>query len=286
MLVMDRTQYTVTISCPDQSGIISAVTGCIASAGGNIVNLAQHTAVDIEHFFCRITFVGKETYTREKFTDAFNAAAGKFGMEWHLYSSDKKPRVAVLVSKTNHCLYEMLLKHQDGELSCEIPVIISNHSDLCAVATQFHIPFFQVDPGKGKAAYEADLQELLEQYGTELVVLARYMQVLSPEFTEKWENRIINIHHGFLPAFKGAKPYHQAWNKGVKMIGATGHFANEDLDQGPIIYQDVIRVEDTCSVSEFIRRGKDVERRVLVEAVKRYLNHNIFLFGGRTFIIE
>jgi formyltetrahydrofolate deformylase len=194
--------------------------------------------------------------------------------------------MAVLVSKTSHCLYEVLLKHQDGQLNCDIPLVISNHPDLSHIATDFHIPFFKVDPAKGKAAYEADMQKLLEEYDIDVICLARYMQILSPEFTRAWEHRIINIHHGFLPAFKGAKPYHQAWQKGVKIIGATAHFANEDLDQGPIIYQDIVRVNDTKSIEEFVLVGKDVERKVLVEGLKRYFNHNIFLAGNRTFILE
>ena len=207
-------------------------------------------------------------------------------MKWHIFNRGIKKRVAILVSKTSHCLYELLLKHADGELDCEIPVIISNHSELAHIATSFHIPFFQVDTDKGKEEYEKDLEEILRQYNIELVILARYMQVLSPDFCSRWNNRVINIHHGFLPAFKGAKPYHQAWQKGVKIIGATGHFATADLDQGPIIFQDVIRVADTCSVEEFTRMGKDVERRVLYESVRRYLSHSIFFYNGRTFIIE
>lgn len=207
-------------------------------------------------------------------------------MNWHVFDMAIKKRVAILVSKTSHCLYELLLKYADGELDCEIPVIISNHAELAHVATSFHIPFFQVDTAKGKAEYEADLERILQQYNIELVVLARYMQVMSGDFCKRWHNKCINIHHGFLPAFRGAKPYHQAWRKGVKIIGATGHFATEDLDQGPIIYQDVIRVTDTRSIEEFIKMGKDVERRVIYEAVRRYLAHAIFFFEGRTFVIE
>ncbi|HHU36777.1 MAG TPA: formyltetrahydrofolate deformylase, partial [Treponema sp.] len=225
-------------------------------------------------------------FTEERFTVLFSSIAKKFTMDWHLFDNNKKDRIALLVSKTSHCLYELLLKHADGELDCEIPVIISNHPDLAHIATSFHIPFYKVDPAKGKDAYEADIQNILEEYRIDLVVLARYMQVLGAKFCQKWESRIINIHHGFLPAFKGARPYHQAWQKGVKIIGATGHFATEDLDQGPIIYQDIIRVADTCSVNEFIRMGKDVERRVIVEAVRRYIQHSIFLHKGRTFVIE
>jgi formyltetrahydrofolate deformylase len=283
---MAHQTYTLTVSCSDQSGLIAAITGCIAETGGNILNLAQHTAIDLSMFFCRISFAGTDTFTEDRFNAAFSKIAGKFSMDWHLFNDGKKKRVAILVSKTSHCLYEILLKHADGELDCEIPVIISNHPDLAHIATSFHIPFYQVDCAKGKAEYEKDLDEILAQYNIDLVVLARYMQVMSADFCTRWDTKVINIHHGFLPAFKGAKPYHQAWQKGVKIIGATGHFATADLDQGPIIFQDVIRVADTRSVDEFIRMGKDVERRVLVEAVRRYLAHSIFLYQGRTFVIE
>jgi len=283
---MSYSTYTLTVSCTDQSGLIATITGCIAETGGNILNLAQHTAIDISMFFCRISFTGTDTFTEEKFNSAFAKVSGKFKMDWHFFNNDRKKKVAVLVSKTSHCLYEILLKHADGELDCDIPVIISNHPELAHIASSFHIPFFQVDTAKGKEAYEKDLEAILKQYQIELIVLARYMQVISGDFCRRWDNRIINIHHGFLPAFKGAKPYHQAWQKGVKIIGATGHFATEDLDQGPIIFQDVIRVADTRSVDEFIRMGKDVERRVLVEAVRRHLSHSIFLYNGRTFVIE
>ncbi len=283
---MSSQTYTLTVSCADHNGLIAAVTGCIAETGGNILNLAQHTATDIGMFFCRVLFTGNETFTEESFSKAFNAIAGSYEMTWQLFNNNRKKRIAILVSKTSHCLYELLLKHADGELDCEIPVIISNHPDLAGIATSFHIPYFQVDPAKGKIEYEKDLEDILSRYSIDLVVLARYMQVMSAGFCTRWDGKVINIHHGFLPAFKGAKPYHQAWQKGVKIIGATGHFATEDLDQGPIIFQDVIRVADTRSVDEFIRLGKDVERRVIFEAVRRYLSHSIFMYDGRTFVIE
>jgi formyltetrahydrofolate deformylase len=283
---MPRQTHTLTVSCPDQSGLIATITACIAESGGNILNLAQHTATDIGMFFCRISFSGEDSFTDERFSESFSKIAKRFSMEWGFYNDAKKKRVALLVSKTSHCLYEILLKHADRELDCEIPVIISNHPNLAHIASSFHIPFFQVDVAKGKAEYEQDLEEILAKYDIDLIVLARYMQVMSSEFCAKWDKKIINIHHGFLPAFKGAKPYHQAWQKGVKIIGATGHFATADLDQGPIIFQDVIRVADTRSIDEFISMGKDVERRVLVEAVRRYLSHSIFLYEGRTFVIE
>lgn len=278
--------YILTVTCQDQNGLIAAVTNCIASNRGNILNLAQHTATDLGMFFCRVVFVAQEGFVEEEFRDEFDKLGTGFNLNWNIYDRSEKKRVAVLVSKTSHCLYELLLKHADGELDCEIPVIISNHSELAHIATSFHIPFFQVDPFKGKEEYEKDLESILAHYNIDLVVLARYMQVLSAGFCERWANKVINIHHGFLPAFKGAKPYHQAWQKGVKIIGATGHFATADLDQGPIIFQDVIRVSDTCSVDEFTRMGKDVERRVLFESVRRYLSHSIFFHLGRTFIIE
>ena len=290
---MNLSTYTLTATCPDQSGLISNITGCIARNGGNIINLAQHTSVDLGVFFCRIQFSAlavsdqnEKIFSPAAFTADFSEIAKKYSMEWILYDKSVKQRMAVLVSKTSHCLYEVLLKHGDGQLDCEIPVIISNHPDLCAVATEFHIPFFQIDTLKGKEACEADIQALLDQYKIDVVCLARYMQILTPEFTRRWENKVINIHHGFLPAFKGAKPYEQAWKKGVKLIGATAHFANEDLDQGPIIFQDVVRVKDTNSIHEFVEIGKDVERKVLVEGLKRCFNHSVFINQGRTFVIE
>ncbi len=281
---MTRPDFTLTVSCPDQKGIIAAVTQTIASAGGNILNLSQHTAVDINIFLLKADF-SADSFTRSGFEAAFAPVAAKYQMEWTLHDKTVRPQVAILVSKTSHCLYELLLKHQDGELDCDFPVIIANHSDLAGVATQFHIPFFQVDPAKGKEAYEADMQKILEDYKIDTVVMARYMQILSAEFTRRWAYRVINIHHGFLPAFMGAKPYHQAWHRGVKIIGATAHFANEDLDQGPIISQDTIQVPDTCSIAEFVQMGKDVERKVLFEALRSFLNRQVFVHGGRTFLL-
>jgi len=277
--------YVLKVVCPDQSGLIAAVTRTIAESGGNVLHLSQYTAVDINAFFLKSRFETADGFDRGRFEAAFAVLAESFAMEWSLLDLARRRRVAILVSKTSHCLYELLLKHQDGELDCDIPVIVSNHPDLAAVATQFHVPFFKVDPDKGKAAYEADVEGILKDYEVDLVVLARYMQVLSGDFVAKRQQRIINIHHGFLPAFQGAKPYHQAWAKGVKIIGATAHFVSDVLDQGPIIAQDVLRVADTRSVSEFIRLGKDVERKVLYEALRLYLDNSVFVREDRTFII-
>jgi formyltetrahydrofolate deformylase len=278
-------RYVLKVVCPDQSGLIAAVTRAIAESGGNVLHLSQYTAVDIEAFFMKTQFETAGGFDVAAFETAFASLARRFSMEWSLSDRERRRRVAIFVSKTSHCLYELLLKHQDGELDCEIPVVVSNHPDLAAVATQFHVPFFKVDPEKGKAAYEEDLEAILRDYRIDLVVLARYMQVLSGEFAARWERKVINIHHGFLPAFQGAKPYHQAWAKGVKIIGATAHFVSEVLDEGPIIAQDVLRVADTRSVSEFIRLGKDIERKVLYEALRLYLDDSVFVREGRTFII-
>ena len=282
---MIRPDFTLTVRCPDQKGIIAAVTQTIAASGGNILNLSQHTAVDINIFLLKADFSTDASFARAAFEATFSGVAKTFQMEWTLHDKAVRPQVAILVSKTSHCLYELLLKHQDGELDCDFPVIIANHGDLAGVAAQFHVPFFQVDPAKGKDAYEADMQKILDDYKIDVVVMARYMQILSAEFTRRWTYRVINIHHGFLPAFMGAKPYHQAWHRGVKIIGATAHFANEDLDQGPIISQDTIQVPDTCSIAEFVQMGKDVERKVLFEALRSFLNRQVFVHGGRTFLL-
>jgi len=285
MVCMIRPDFTLTVNCPDQKGIIAAVTHTIAAGGGNILNLSQHTATDVNIFLLKADFSVDAAFDRGAFEAAFAEVAGRFQMDWKLHDKAVRTRVAILVSKTSHCLYELLLKHQDGELDCDFPVIIANHPDLASVATQFHIPFFQVDPDKGKGPCEADIQRILEDWKIDTVVLARYMQILSPEFTRRWAYQIINIHHGFLPAFMGAKPYHQAWHRGVKIIGATAHFANENLDQGTIISQDTIQVPDTCSIAKFVQMGKDVERKVLFEALKSFLERQVFVYGGRTFLL-
>jgi formyltetrahydrofolate deformylase len=278
-------EYYLTIQCPDGPGIIAAVTHAIATSGGNIVDLSQHSARDIGQFFLKSLFEVPDSFSEKGFTEAFSGIADSYSMKWKLEDRAARKKIAILVSKTSHCLYELLLKHKDSELECDIAVVISNHPDLAEVARGFGVDFHVVDPSKGKAAYEADMEAILGFYSVDLVVMARYMQILSADFTRRWEHRVINIHHGFLPAFMGAKPYHQAWFKGVKLIGATAHFANENLDQGPIIAQDTLKVSDTCSISEFIRLGKDLERKVLYEAIKLYLERSIFVAEGRTFIL-
>ena len=283
-------EYYLQVSCPDRAGLIAAITGAVASEGGNILDLRQHTAADIDSFFLVALFaidLGSRSPQgfESGFGSRFSELARERSLQWELCPKARRRRVAILVSKTSHCLYELLLKRDEGELDCDFPLVIGNHPDLEPAAARFGIPFRLVESDGDKAASEARIQALLEEYRVDLLVLARYMQILSPEFSALWRERIINIHHGFLPAFKGAKPYHQAWQKGVKLIGATAHFVTEDLDQGPIIAQDVLRVPDSASVSQFIRMGKDIERKVLVEALSRYLSHAVFIKNGRTFTL-
>ena len=279
--------FCLRVACPDQKGLIAAVTQAIAAEGGNILDLAQHTATDIDTFMLRAVFERGEKFDEARFRADFGENyAKRFQMEWSLFDLSRRQRMAIFVSKTDHCLFELLLQHRDGELECDVPCIISNHEDLRHVAGSFGVNYYVVPSDLPKEEQEARFNEILERERISLVVLARYMQILRKEFTDLWRGRIINIHHGFLPAFQGARPYQRAWEKGVKLIGATAHYASEDLDQGPIIAQDVARVDDACSVAEFIQMGKDVERRVLLHAVKLHLAHKVFVRGARTFVME
>jgi formyltetrahydrofolate deformylase len=211
----------------------------------------------------------------------------RYGMTWQLRFEEKPMRVALLVSKTEHCLYDLLLRHRSGELRCEIPVILSNHEKLLPVAQQFGIPFhyFPID-AKTKSDVETRQIALLEEHGIDLVVLARYMQILSPHFIQAFESRIINIHHSFLPAFSGGRPYHQAHERGVKIVGATAHYATEDLDEGPIIDQGVIRVSHRDSPADLVRLGRDMERTVLSRAVRLHLQSRIAVDGHKTVVFS
>jgi formyltetrahydrofolate deformylase len=210
---------------------------------------------------------------------------GHLKLNWKLFDTSKTERVAIFVSKTDHCLYDLLLKQRDGDLPCEFSCIVGNHPDLGPVGGTFGVPFYYVPSNPDKSIPENRFREIIAETKTDTIVLARYMQILSEAFTEEFKYRIINIHHGFLPAFKGAKPYHQAWHKGVKIIGATAHFATEDLDQGPIICQDIQRVPETASIDELVELGKDIEKRTLSAALKLWLEHRVFVYAGRTFIL-
>jgi formyltetrahydrofolate deformylase len=278
------TRQILKISCPDQKGLIAGTTQVLAKAGANILDLTQHTATDIDTFFLRAMFeCPVDSLSNIKIH--IEELGKRCAMDWDLHDANQKPKLALFGSKTDHCLYELFLGQRDGDLACEFVCLISNHVALEPVARQFNIPFFLVSSTQSKAEQEARFRDILAGSGAEALVLARYMQILSPEFTREWDRKVINIHHGFLPAFKGAKPYHQAWAKGVKLIGATAHFATEDLDQGPIIWQSVQQVPDTCSIERFIQIGKEVEKRTLAIALRYWIDHRVFVYQGRTFIL-
>jgi formyltetrahydrofolate deformylase len=282
---MKHKKYILQIDCPDQKGLIAATTNVLHLAGANVLDLNQHSATDIERFFLRALFEVPETLPESVIRGHIGALAEQYQMNWFLDNRNSREQVALLVSKTDHCLHELLLNHKDGQLDCDFCCIISNHEDLRPMAENAGIPYFKVGGELEKPEREKRMNEILEEYHASTLVMARYMQILSSEFTERWQDKVINIHHGFLPAFQGAKPYHQAWKKGVKLIGATAHFATQDLDQGPIIWQQVAHLPDTASVKDFIQQGKDVERRTLSHALKLYLDRRVFVWSGRTFIL-
>ena len=225
------------------------------------------------------------TFRGGRIQEHFESIGPRLSLTWQLYDTTKVKRLAIFVSKTDHCLYDLLLKHRDGDLPCEFSCIVSNHTVLGPVGGTFGVPFYYVPSNQEKSISENRFREIIKETNSDGIILARYMQILSAEFTEEFKYKVVNIHHGFLPAFKGAKPYHQAWHKGVKIIGATAHFATEDLDQGPIICQDVQRVPETASIDELVELGKDIEKRTLSTAVKLWLEHRVFVYEGRTFIL-
>lgn len=273
------------IQTEDKKGLLASVVDFFYSKSFNILHCQQHTDSYEKRFFMRIELDASDmSMTRKELYDSFNDLATELGLEWSLHWTDYKMRVAILVSKTSHCLYDLISRQLEGELDCEIPLIISNHPDMEKVANQFRIPYYYFPVGDDKKAQEGKIRELLKRFDIDLVVLARYMQILSLEFTEEWKGKIINIHHAFLPAFQGANPYMRAYTRGVKMIGATAHYASEDLDQGPIIEQDVVRVNHELTPNGLKEVGKDCEKRVLASAVKAHLEHRIIIYRNRTIV--
>jgi formyltetrahydrofolate deformylase len=263
------------LTCPDKKGLVAAVTNFIAKNGGNIINLDQYTDPARKRFFMRLEW----DLTGFKLPAAEIASAlQKFG-RISLTFSDQKKRAAVFVSKYDHCLYDLLLRQRSGELNCEFGAVISNHEDLRYIAAAFGKEFYCL-PGNEKKQLA-----LLKEQKIELIILARYMQILSPAFIRAYPQKIINVHHSFLPAFKGAKPYHQAYQRGVKIIGATAHFATADLDQGPIIQQNVAEISHRDTVADLITKGRDLERQVLAAAVRYFLHDRLFVCGNRTIIL-
>ena len=277
------------IHCPDQPGLVALVTEFVHKNKGNILNLDQHVDGDLGHFFMRIEWELTDFLIPDDKIDEYFATliGNAHNMHWQLHFSARRPRMVLFVSKASHCLYDLLQRHAIGEYDCEIPAIISNHLSLQSVAERFGIPFYHIAINKeNKAEQEARTQVLLRDVGAELVVLARYMQILSDDFCRAWEHRIINIHHSFLPAFKGARPYHNAFNRGVKLIGATSHYVTADLDEGPIIAQDVAPVSHRDGIDDLKRIGRDVEKRVLSKAVYLQLQRRVLPFGNRTVVFD
>ncbi len=275
------------IQAEDQKGLLATTVDFFYGKGFNILHCQQHTDSYEKRYFMRIELDATDMkMTRKELYDEFEALAAPLGLEWSLHWSDYRMRVAILVSKTSHCLYDLISRQLEGELECEIPLIISNHPDMERVANQFRIPYYYFPVGDDKEKQEGKIRDLLRRFDIDLVVLARYMQILSPAFTEEWSGRIINIHHAFLPAFQGANPYLRAYRRGVKMIGATAHYASEDLDQGPIIEQDVVRVNHELTPEGLKEVGKDCERRVLASAVKAHLEHRIMIYSNRTIVFS
>ncbi len=276
------------INCPDQRGIIAQFTGILYDHGVNVLNLEQHVEPDEKLFFMRIHADLKNMeISEDDLHEIIMSQVKKMNAKIQFYYPENRQKMAIFATKEAAPLYDLLIKHQSGELPCEIPCIISNHQDLENTAKQFNIPFHHlpVSPAT-KDDQENAVRKIMEKENIDLLVLARYMQILSPEFVMDYHGRIINIHHGFLPAFKGKSPYRQAWVRGVKMIGATAHYVTADLDEGPIIEQDVVSVNHQHSVQEMIQAGRDIERRVLTSAVKAHLQHRIILDGQRTIIFH
>lgn len=274
------------VSCPDQPGIVAAVSAFLYENQGNIVDVDQHVDSEYGVFLMRVEWeTNGFAVARGEIGSAIAPLADKFSMDWSLYFSDIVPRAALFVTRDNHCLYDLLSRHESGELLMEIPLIVSNREDLRPAAERFGIPFHHIPITKEtKAEQEEKEIALLHEHQIDLVVLARYMQILSPKMTGAFPNRIINIHHSFLPAFPGAKPYHSAHARGVKLVGATSHYVTEDLDEGPIIFQGVTPVSHSDSVADFVRKGRALEQSVLSRAVWLHLKRRTFVHGNRTVV--
>ncbi|KJD35615.1 formyltetrahydrofolate deformylase [Tamlana sedimentorum] len=280
-------KITILIHCHDQPNIIASVTNFIVKNNGNIVYIDQYVDREQNIFFMRLEseFVSDNFNTNNFKTDFKTSLADKFTMKWRIYSSEAKPKMALFVSKYDHCLYDLLARYNSGELNLEIPFIISNHNDLKHIADNFKIPFYHIPVTKEtKTNAEEKQLELLKSHNIDFIVLARYMQIVSNKLIDVYKNKIINIHHSFLPAFVGAKPYHSAYKRGVKIIGATSHYVTEELDAGPIIEQDVTRVTHAHAIQDLIAKGRDLEKIVLANAVKLHANRKVMVFNNKTII--
>ena len=291
-LTSSTNEYVLTLDCPETRGLVHAVSGFLLEQGCDILESKQFDSQDDGHFFMRIHFASAGDFpggpaTLDSLRQAFVPVAEKFGMQWQLRPQGTKRRVLIMVSKFEHCLNDLLFRARIGELPIEIVAVVSNHPDHRGIVEWHGIPFFHVPvTADTKPAAEESLMELVDRLDVELVVLARYMQVLSDELTRHLDGRAINIHHSFLPSFKGAKPYHQAHARGVKTVGATAHYVNAELDEGPIISQQVVEVDHTFGAEDLVAAGRDTERKALSNAVRWHCEGRVFLQGNRTVVLR
>jgi len=283
----DLPTATLLVSCPDQKGLVAKIANFIYSHDGNIIHADQHTDFNTGLFLTRVEWqLDGFALTREEIAPAFAQCCACFVAKWQLFFSDRKPRMSIWVSKQEHCLLDLLWRSRSGEFAVDVPLIISNHPDLQYIADQFGIDYCHIPITKdNKSQQEAQQLEMLQKYQIDLVVLAKYMQVITPNFINQFAE-IINIHHSFLPAFVGANAYHKAYQRGVKIIGATAHYVTDDLDAGPIIEQDIINISHRDDVKDLICKGKDLERLVLARAVKLHLQNRILVYGNRTVVFK
>ncbi len=276
------------LSCPDRKGLVSRISNFLFERGGNIIDLDEHVDRHEQMFFLRVAWDMKEfSIGPDELDSAFLPLAKEFEAQWSIRLNREQRRMAILVSKLDHCLQEILWRHELGEFDAEIPLIISNHSDLHYLADRYRIPFHVFEVSKeNKDEQEKIEMELLKKERIDTIVLARYMQILSPVFVENYRNKIVNIHHSFLPAFAGANPYKQAFERGVKIIGATSHYVTNVLDEGPIIAQDIIRISHKDSLDDLVRKGRDLERLVLARGLRLHLEDRILVHGRKTVVFE
>ena len=280
-------RYTLTISCPDRAGIIAAVSGFIAQHGGFIVEASYHTDQETQRFFMRQEILADSfPFDADEFRRLFAELAREFRMVWQLADSAQKKRVVILVSKQDHCLNDLLHRWRSGELLIDIPCVISNHEDLRSFVEWHGIPFVHVDMTQDKAAGFEKIAALYEDLKGEILVLARFMQILPPHLCRRYAGHVINIHHSFLPSFAGAKPYHQAYTRGVKLIGATCHYVTEELDDGPIIEQDTVRIDHGDSVEDMVRYGRDIEKTVLARGLRYHVEDRVLVCGNKTIVFK
>lgn len=281
-----RNTAVLLVNCPDRKGLVAAVASLLYKFGANITHADQHQDHEAGLFFMRVEWL-LEGFDLPAFRAEFQTTAVELRMSWQLYLGSDVPRVAIFVSQYLHCLADILHRYQAGELPCSIPLIIGNHRDGEALARFYGIPFRHIPMGpENRSQGEAEQRRMLREEGIDLVVLARYMQILSPGFVADYPARIINVHHSFLPAFIGARPYHAAFRRGVKLIGATSHYVTAELDDGPIIEQDVVRISHRDQVEDLIKKGRDLERAVLARGIAWHLEHRILCYGNKTVIFD